>query len=472
VLWIAALVCMVAGLSFAAPARAQSLNMGAGLRWHGWVQTDVKFSEFFGSNFTVMARFMPQYTRSYRGPILGVGRTCVVLPCKPGPRFALGQSDFKKAGDVPRLVLEIGNVTRTYLAPGLVPGTWQHIALRREKARAGAVFRLFLNGTQLCADPGAYSTCNLTLAAPALPVGTLRLGRTWSSNGGIAATRQQFYGLLDDVAVFDSALPPGQIAALANATLHPRLLGWEPGLYAGWTFDAQTPTGDPLPASLARPITYEGGAYLWPFLSQTRDSEFDDDYLPVAREDLVMDLPFPQGQAWKVTQGYSSTASHYGASAFSIDAVANGGKTVGKPVYASTSGKVVFADDTWGDLSKLCKKGSSTSNCNLLQVLRKTGVVLSYRHLHKGSIHAALGAHPLGATVTGRQKVGTVGDHPNGGHLHFGVTTNWKGQVADTGLTVSYPVVYREYEVFNPLTSAWELVHFGVPGTGQIVRVP
>jgi hypothetical protein len=317
VLWIAALVCMVAGLSFAAPARAQSLNMGAGLRWHGWVQTDVKFSEFFGSNFTVMARFMPQYTRSYRGPILGVGRTCVVLPCKPGPRFALGQSDFKKAGDVPRLVLEIGNVTRTYLAPGLVPGTWQHIALRREKARAGAVFRVFLNGTQLCADPGAYSTCNLTLAAPALPVGTLRLGRTWSSNGGIAATRQQFYGLLDDVAVFDSALPPGQIAALANATLHPRLLGWEPGLYAGWTFDAQTPTGDPLPASLARPITYEGGAYLWPFLSQTRDSEFDDDYLPVAREDLVMDLPFPQGQAWKVTQGYSSTASHYGASAFS-----------------------------------------------------------------------------------------------------------------------------------------------------------
>jgi murein DD-endopeptidase MepM/ murein hydrolase activator NlpD len=185
-----------------------------------------------------------------------------------------------------------------------------------------------------------------------------------------------------------------------------------------------------------------------------------------------MDLPFPQGQAWKVTQGYSSTASHYGASAFSIDAVANGGKTVGKPVYASTSGKVVFADDTWGDLSKLCKKGSSTSNCNLLQVLQKTGVVLSYRHLHKGSIHAALGAHPLGATVTGRQKVGTVGDHPNGGHLHFGVTTNWKGQVADTGLTVSYPVVYREYEVFNPLTSAWELVHFGVPSTGQIVRVP
>ena len=71
-----------------------------------------------------------------------------------------------------------------------------------------------------------------------------------------------------------------------------------------------------------------------------------------------------------------------------------------------------------------------------------------------------------------RQPVAKVGDHPNGGHLHFGFTTNWQGQPGDSSLRVTFPVVYREYELYDPLTGSWQLVHFGVPGTGQIVRVP
>jgi hypothetical protein len=132
-----------------------SLNMGAALRWHGWVQTDLDFSEFFAGNHTIMARFMPQFTRAYRGPILGVGHVCKSLACPTSPSFSLGQGDYQeKSKGKSKLVLELGGVTRTYLTPNMAPGTWQHIALRRGPTIDGKVpFRLYLNGKQLCADP-------------------------------------------------------------------------------------------------------------------------------------------------------------------------------------------------------------------------------------------------------------------------------------------------------------------------------
>ena len=464
-----------------APARAesQSLNMGAGLRWHGWVQTDLTFSEFFSGNFTIMARFMPQYTRAYRAPILGVRRGCSTLPCSPqGPIFSLGQGDYQeKTGGKKKLVLEIGGVTRTYRAPILGPGgTWQHIALRRGPAAGGKVeFRLYLNGKLLCADPAIYSSCNLKLNSPSLPIGTLQLGRTAASGASLPASKQQYYGFIDDVAVFKKVVPADQIAELADWVMHPRLTGGEVALYAGWTFDDATPSGDPLPASLARPVTYASGAYKWPFLSQNRDSNFDNDHLPLARAELAMDLPFPRGQAWKIIQGMSDNGSHVGVGAFSFDAnfENNSAATLGKKVYASAAGINVHAMDICPYPSTIpaCQKNGKPGNPNLFQVRVAPGVVTSYRHLGEGSVRAAFNvpAMSFGMPVAKRQYIAKVGDHPNGSHLHFGVRDT---ATSEAGPWVSFPVVYRNYELWNPATGTWSFVNLGVPKDEQVVRVP
>ena len=481
---LVAVICalVVAGpTARGAPARAetQSLNMGAALRWHGWVQTDLKFSEFFSGNHTIMAHFMPQYTRAYRAPILGVRRGCSMLPCPPqGPSFSLGQADYQeKTSGKKKLVLEIGSVKRTYRAPGMGPGgTWQHIALRRGPAANGNVeFRLYLNGKLLCADPAIYASCNLKVPSPSLPVGTLQIGRTSSSGASLPAGKQQFYGFIDDVAVFKKVVPADQIAELADSVLHPRLTGEETGLYAGWTFDDATPNGDPLPAFLARPVTYASGAYKWPFLSQHRDSSFDADNLPLARAELAMDLPFPTGQAWKIIQGWSANGSHVGVGAFSLDANYQNDSpaTKGKKVYASAAGTVAHSMDICPYPSTIpaCQKKGKPGNPNLIQIRVAPGVVTSYRHLGEGSVRAAFDVPFMsnGMPVAKRQYIAKVGDHPNGAHLHFGVRDTANNQA---GPWVSFPVVYRNYEVWNPVTGTWSFVNFGVPKDDQVVRVP
>jgi hypothetical protein len=46
------------------------INLGAFFGWKGSADTDLKFSEFFGANHTVVARVMPQYPIAFAGPIL------------------------------------------------------------------------------------------------------------------------------------------------------------------------------------------------------------------------------------------------------------------------------------------------------------------------------------------------------------------------------------------------------------------
>src|SRR5262249_17391999 len=79
----------------AALALAPQVLAGTGaLRWHGYMETDVGFSSFFDGNSTLMARFMPQYTRAYRGPILGSApRRCI---CSAGTTFELGMGDYQE----------------------------------------------------------------------------------------------------------------------------------------------------------------------------------------------------------------------------------------------------------------------------------------------------------------------------------------------------------------------------------------
>ena len=103
---------------------------------------------------------------------------------------------------------------------------------------------------------------------PLLPVGTVRLGRR-TDGQTVNGRNAHFYGLLDDVAVFTSALTQAQVQSLV-ATKH--LTGSEAHLLAGYPF-----TTGAHPPSLGRTTTLRQGAARVG-VSAVRDSAASDSY--------------------------------------------------------------------------------------------------------------------------------------------------------------------------------------------------
>src|SRR5262249_52110105 len=153
---------------------------------------------------------------------------------------------------------------------------------------------------------------NLGLPSGAQPAGTLRFGKS-SFDPAPDAGGEQFYGLLDDVAVFTAALSDQPVAALA-ASQH--LSGGEANLLVGDVFGYLPPGG--LPPTLARSVTPTPAAMIVP-VSANRDSTADAALLPLALTSH-QNLPFPPGQNWFVIQGFDNAAgSHRGYASFCLD---------------------------------------------------------------------------------------------------------------------------------------------------------
>ena len=92
------LVFAVALLGAPTVASAASTNQAATLRWPGYVDTDLESADFFAFEHTIMARFMLQHPRAYRGPIISfVGRN---------DSFQIGQGDFRSGAYGPKLGVE------------------------------------------------------------------------------------------------------------------------------------------------------------------------------------------------------------------------------------------------------------------------------------------------------------------------------------------------------------------------------
>jgi len=447
-------VVVALALAFAFADRASA--GGAAFRWKGQVETDISFSEFFANENTIMGRFMVQYPNAYRGPVFGVQ-----LPrclCAGGPSFELGMGSYTEAGNGAKLVLEVAGNAHFFTVP--VPaGVWQHLALRRLNGLGVSVFQLYLNGVHWCADgPGP---CDLTLAGfNAVPAGTLALGRTANSTTGNPAGLHQFYGLLDDVAVFSTALTSAQIQSYAS--LNHVLDGSEPGLYAGYTFDVS-----PSSPKLTRPVSFTGNAYLNPFVGATANwnsSKLDAKMLPLAAQPYIVRLPFAAGQQWKVIQPYAGATSHYGGSAFALDLQrVPAASTIGSPVYAPLAGDVVAVDDSHDEIGPgSCFKASTGTytNCNFVQIQVSPGFVLSFRHLGKNSVPYELGDH-----VPANAQIATVGNHPNGAHLHFGARTDTDDS---NPASTNFPLAFKNYKQLNA-DGLWETVALGVPPEGVTV---
>ena len=377
------------------------LNKAAFFGWGGFADTDLEMEDFWDDDHTLSVWFMPQYPRTYMGPILSnsgsaTGNFTAVIVGIGGYRSRMMPSTNQP------LMIQVGTSQAIYTPnPPLEPKRWYHLAVVRE----GCELQLYLDGQFLLTDTGqtglTIDPCykgGLTLENPIddtitpvdpadqpieegevpvdtggvdgsieegeVPVDTggvdgspgpgvrpdlLRIGRArdgfsrfFSRSAGNSKYIPQFYGFVDDVAVFSRALSAAEIEALfANR----RLIGNEFGLMAGWTFDAETPDGNPVPAKLARPIgLYSAVPGVIPVgrtvVSDDRDSSIDDDFLPLPFHRSVHQLPFAPGEPWWVTQTVGM-GSHVGPYCFLYDFGKEGG-SYGETVYATAPGNVDF----------------------------------------------------------------------------------------------------------------------------------
>jgi hypothetical protein len=132
-------------------------------------------------------------------------------------------------------MVQVGNSKVIYEVPGFANEVGGPIGYRNvwhllAAVRQDSTIRLSLNGQQLTPFEGG---ADVTVPASAVPSNAtrLRLGRRSSGNND-SQRFWQFYGLLDDVAVYTKALTASQIQAAMAA---PSLTGEENGLFAGWT---------------------------------------------------------------------------------------------------------------------------------------------------------------------------------------------------------------------------------------------
>jgi hypothetical protein len=367
--------------------------------------------------------------------------------------------------------MKIGGIQLNYPV-SLSAGTWHHLAV----VRRNMTVRLHLDGHPI------GSTFNLSRRG--LPVGTLRVGKTKFDNvidGGGA----QFYGFIDDLAIFKKALPNPRIAQLATS-LH--LSGTEQDLYAGYTF-GYVPAGGISP-KLARPIVRTPGTNIHqtspdrnkiidavlleallirhPSYTGYTSYSVDTGYASYASQSSytsttnVMDMPLPLGEEWQVIQGYDNpTYTHNGYASFCLDlrlARVPQMESNGRPFYSAGPGAVDFIkqDESSGGLS------------NFISVKQDQHEFSDYLHLSRNSAQVKVGDSDL--CHRHLADVGDTGAEIGAYHLHIAVTNLGEAHKNSGGTFVTIPAAISNYEASIDGGRNW--IHFarGIPLQGQWVR--
>jgi murein DD-endopeptidase MepM/ murein hydrolase activator NlpD len=420
--------------------------MALACTWGGYADTDLKLSEFFGSDHTVAVRFMLQHPKAYVGPMLSV---------KGSGTYLIGQGDHGPSGPV-NLIVKIGSDTQasavTVEAP-LAAGTWHHLAVVRTGGTLPVdplnAVSLSVGGTLTVYVDGKPSGSMNLLPGPG-PSGTLRMGKT-SFDAALDAGADQFYGLLDDVAVFTAALSPSDVAALAAAA---HLTGTEANLHAGFTFGYTPPSG--VPAKLARPVTLSGASSLRE-VSVNRDNAADAKLLPLPWTGHLH-VPFPPGETWRVVQGYEGNVDHQGFAAFCLDLVLepDPAKSAGRPFAAAAPGTVDFVKQD------AAPGGAS----NFITVRHGDHEFCDYLHLASGSAVVKAGDH----VAEGEQLAAVGSTGASGPHLHLAVTNLGEAAKGAGGRFVTIPAALCRYRASDDGGSTWQDVSQGIPQEGQLLQ--
>ena len=245
-------------------------------------------------------------------------------------------------------------------------------------------------------------------------------------------------------------------------------LGWELS-YLGYPMTDEINTFD----GAGRVSKFQGGELIWRSATNAVSE--------VKAADLVVDLPFPVGQAWYVIQANAATASdsHGGPWAYCWDFMLAGkpqSQSNGKPFAAIANTTIVHVDQDFGS-------GPSSAGNVIIQRLGE-GRYASYLHLRKGSYSTHFGAGggglgflPQALPWQNRPKpqsgavlaeMGDTGANAGAYHLHFCVTT--KPDRPQFKPFESVPVAFRNYS-YSPTSGLnWIKVATGVPRQGQWLR--
>ena len=411
---------------------------------------------------TLFTRFMPAYEGAYRGVIVAdqSGRYRLAMAPyaslnQPAIEVVVGSSTLTVPLAAPRLsTLEF---TRRAEAP--LGARWLSLAL----SVRGSEATVYLNGVLA----GSLVVAERHFGAP------LVLGRLARPE----AVQDQFYGLIDDVAIFDRAFSAAEVLALSRA---PRFDARLAGLIALGDFDRKRPSSRTL-----EPVT--SGVANLAIVSGKRDDRADAAQFPAPEMPVRLSLPFAAGQTWIVIQGWNSVGSHHDTAAFSLDfqrvdprvvaynpehrSGASAALSAGQPFFAAADGQVVSLVDCFREDGRGCSGArldpadGDGAKRNLMCIEHAARFVSCYLHLKSAKV--ALGARVVRGALLG--EVGSTGTRF--AHLHFAMSDlaepSAPGGFSDLA---TIPFGFSDYEASDDFGRSFNHIDFGMPRAGQWVR--
>ena len=241
-------------------------------------------------------------------------------------------------------------------------------------------------------------------------------------------------------------------------------LGWEQS-YLGYPITDEIDLVD----GSGRVSRFKGGELIW----RSATNQVSE----VKSTDLVVDLPFPIGEAWVIgqTNAVTPTDSHRDQFAYCWDLNFAQGASKGRPIVATATAKIAYVEQG-------LQSGDSNSG-NVIVQRYGEGRYASYLHIAQGSYTKEFtkdpqvifppqvvgwDTRPVPATGTTLADVGDTGTGVGNYHLHYCVTTTPDRKAY--GPFESVPVAFRNYSMSTNNGATWKYVAVGVPHSGQWVR--
>ena len=419
--------------------------MAVAIGWTGAVDLDLDFAEFFESDFTIALRFLPQYPNGYEGPILAVNGVGTFLIAQSVP---LRTSDNHV--DAPGLLIRVGSSAQM-IGATLGSTTWTHLAV----VRSADVLTVYLDGAALGAP--------VTLSPSDTPTGTLRCGKV--APGSFVNDRDaQFYGLIEDLAVYSRALDGSELEYLGERRRP--FNGRESHLLAGYPLTHSS--GSLTEPRFNRPVDLLGAA-AYVSMSGGRSGTTDASRIPLPVHD-VLELPVTSYDSWLVRQGFAAGWTHFDYAAFCLDmsvadhAFGNAypGGTMDATLLATCAETVTQTWDAYPtrDVAVPLPSPDPGPGTNLVQTTTTDGFEHHYHHLHGGSVLTKVGDTLASGAGLARTSEYT-GDMA---HLHFATVAPTPAPAQ-----VTVPFAFSNYEL-RQADGSWKGVMRGIPTGGDVVR--